>query len=868
MESLSAAGLAKTKCARPEINKYIISRQSLHHKLDNSLNCKYTVVTAPAGCGKTSTVLQWLATCGLPAAWLSLDTHDNDPVVFWRYVCAALDGVAKGISKEADYVFSSMELLKANIHINIIIDRLLEVPADFMFVLDDLHLVNTPLLMEGLSYLIDYLPARMHLILISRTEPRLQMAKHKIKWQVQRLGEKDLRFRHEEIFRFYQARGFTLEKEAVQSIEDYTEGWAAALVAVAMSMEEEAGSRDTFKALSHASRDIKQYLRDEVISTWPEERRVFALKTCILNTLSASLCDVVTGEHNGRLMLKEMNKENGFLTALDEQEQEYRYHQLFKHFLYELLLETMPLEIAGLHKRAAMWFKERGLIKNAIEHLSESSSHEEVLNLIEHQVDDIINRNEFGTLLSWIGRLPEGLRDKSYKIAHIYAMYYMETGCYDRSREWIGRMKSLVDVYQHSFNPELNSSRRIFCNLAEACLSACEGDATCISLVISAAEINKDEYFKFTGFYNFNTLDIYYYRCPFGQTARVYGEEPDKYDNMVDHYRSMISINPGYKQLIPGEYYYENNRLEEALPRLLEAQDEAQAADCPGALVPAMVNIARINRARGDIKSALAVLDECERSLQGIDKPHWKYLLQAFRCRLNIDAGEADQAEEWAASSRLNIFTEITRGREFELIVYARVLMSGGRLHDAEILLQRLLAFTGDSARFHSQVEVLNLLALLAYKKNHMPGAANYLEDSLEIGMREGYVRSYMDESVPMVQLLRYYTTRRRKTAKQPAKEMLTGYARKLLRQMQAGLMGAVDTYSEAAASTIEKLLTRQEKKVLELLLKADTNKEISEKLGIGLTTVKSHTTNIYGKLGVKNRAQCVKVVREARQSR
>ncbi|HWP97675.1 MAG TPA: LuxR C-terminal-related transcriptional regulator [Syntrophomonadaceae bacterium] len=861
LEAFSNTGLTKTKYYRPGINKNLISRQDLHQKLNNSLNCKYTLITAPAGYGKTSAVLGWLETGGWPAAWLSLDSHDNDPVVFWRYVCTALGEIVKDISKDVDYVFSSQELLKAHIHINIMIDRLSEAPSDFLFVLDDLHLVVEPFIIEGLSYLIDYLPAQMHLIMISRAEPGLEIAKHKVKWQILQIEEEDLRFQNEDIFHFYQARGFTLEREDVKKIENYSEGWAAVLVAIAMSMEKEAAGHNTYKVLSHASRDIRQYLKDEVISTWPEEKRTFAMKTCILGTLSESLCDAVTGDNNGRRMLEEINKGNGFLIALDEQRQEYRYHQLFKSFLYELLMETAPLEVASLHTRAAIWFREHGFIENAIEHFLAGGSNRKALELIEYHVDDIIDRNEFGTLLSWIDNLPEEYRSKSFKIACIYAMYYAETDRYDLSRMWIERMKALIADYEYASSPELNSYRRVAYSLTEAYLAAREGKSDCLSLVMAAAEMNDNGYFKMPEFYDFNPADIYYYRCPFGRALRVYGENLVQYGNMADHYRSMISKNPGYKQLGPGEYFYETNRLEKALPCLLEALEEAQAASCPGALVPAMVDIARINRVRGDMKSALAVVDECEIRLQSMGKPHWNYLLQAFRCRLNIDAGVDDKVEDWLASCKLNTFTEISRSREFELIVYARVLMSRGRLNDANLLLQRLLAFTGDTARLHSKVEILNLLASLAYKNNNMPGAADYLEISLEIGMKEGYVRSYMDEGTQMAHLLRYYTTHRRKSAHEPA-EALTGYAKSLLRQMQESLPVGLKIYNEASIAAIENL-TEQEKKVLELLMKAHTNKEICEKIGIGIRTVKTHTGNIYSKLGVKNRAQCVKLVRE-----
>ncbi len=179
------AELIGTKCSKPEINQYLISRQRLHQRLDNSLTCKLTLVMAPAGYGKTTAVLDWLDKCGLPAAWMSVDSYDNNPMVFWQYVCTALDGICNDLSKDTEYVFSSLELLKANIHINILIDRLSVVQSDFLLVLDDLHLITDSSILHGLSYLIDYLPAKMHLVFISRRSPDIELARRKIKWQLQ-----------------------------------------------------------------------------------------------------------------------------------------------------------------------------------------------------------------------------------------------------------------------------------------------------------------------------------------------------------------------------------------------------------------------------------------------------------------------------------------------------------------------------------------------------------------------------------------------------------------------------------------------------------------------------------------------------------
>lgn len=417
--------------------------------------------------------------------------------------------------------------------------------------------------------------------------------------------------------------------------------------------------------------------------------------------------------------------------------------------------------------------------------------------------------------------------------------------------------------WPYTFNPQLSSYSRTVSILVEANLLVREGNLEFLTLLLSAVEANEGGYFKMPEYNDFNMADIYYYRCPVNRAAKLFGKAPEQYERMTVSYRGLISKNPGYAPLGIGEYLYENNRLEDALPYLLKALEEAREADCMGAFVPAMVDLSRINRARGDMQGAFEALEECENKLQSSGKAHWIYLIHAFRCRLYMDVGDMAKVEEWLESCKLNVFTEINRIREFELIVYARLLMAKGCLQEASLLLQRLLSFTGDNARLHSRVEVLNLLASLASKNNNMYAAVNYLGKSLMIGMKEGYIRSYIDELPDMAHLLRYYTIPRRKKIGQDTTKAMTAYAKSLLKLAHENLPAVLDAYGGATAAEMKEYLTVQEKIVLELLVKANTNQEIAGKLSISPRTVKSHIGSIYSKLGVKNRAQCMKLVQE-----
>ena len=860
--------MLKAKLHAPAVNKNIIRRDKLLAKLRHAGECKLTLVTAPAGYGKTTAILDWLGRCGLPYAWVSLDSKDNDPVTFWQYICASLEGIAEGITKDAGYVFSSRELMEAGVHTGILLDRLSEVQSDFLLVLDDLHLISNPLILAGLSDLIDYLPGKMHLIFIGRTEPGIDPARHRIKWQAQRLDEKDLRFGMKEISRFYEARGHSLSEADVENVERYTEGWVGAMVAVAMSMENEGGSGNAVAALTRSGRDIGRYLKDEVIGTWKPQKQAFAMKTSILDTLSEALCNAVTGDRDGGRMLREISEGSGFLICLDEQKQEYRYHHLFKNFLQELLSEQIPKETDGLHIKAGQWFLEQGLLPEAIEHLLNGKDYRRAFELIEHQIDHVIHKFEFGRLLSWARRLPDEYRDGSFKIAAIYALYHASTDRFALSRQWLDRMKALKGNYAYAPDPEWSGYSERVCMMVEAYLLLREGNKEFLQLIISAAGTINGGNYEAPEYYDINTADIYFYRCPASAILTLFKDSPGQYKRMTKSYRGMISKNPGYAPLGIGEYLYEANRMEEALPYLLRALEEAREAGCPGALVPAMADIARIKRASGDIPGFLGVVDECEKQLRSLGRMHWLYVLDAFRCRLYLDIGNTERVREWFVAERLSVFTELNKIREFELIVYARVLVSMNRTQDARLLLLRLLAFTGETGRLHSRVEVLNILALLSYGEHHTRLALRYLDESLGVGLDEGFVRSYLDELTPMAQILRAYIKSRGKQGEEHLLKKRKAFAAELLKQIRESLLQTAGAHGEVAEGLAEKvmeLLTTQEKKVLELIVNAETNERICEKLGIGLRTVKTHTGNIYAKLGVKNRIQCIKVVQELR---
>lgn len=842
------SGLIRTKYSRPEISGSIVCRNRLYDRLNKALKHKLTIVTAPAGYGKSVVVNEWLNFSRVPFAWVSIDEYDNDPVRFWRYICAALDFIAMGISLEASYAFSSQELLNSNIHLSIMIDKLSDVTLDFVLVLDDFHYITDKLILKNLLYLISYLPPKMHIVIISRTEPDLKLTKHGVKGDLTILRSNNLQFQQEEIAEFYKARGFYLTGEAVRKIESYTEGWAAALVAVAMSMEEEEDQEKVINGLASCDKHIYRYLQDEVINSWPEENLSFIIKTSILDMLCVPLCDAVTGDDSGSRILEILKKRNGFLISLDNNNW-YRYHYLFKEFLDKLLAES-NINKKELSYKAAEWYEHNGYLNKAIEYYLQAECPEKAMTLIAMQIKEIIQSGEYYTILKWIEKLPENYKDKNFVIASFYTFYYTEMSLFDDAWKSIKKMEMIISENKET-KQVFNFENKQFIELCKANVALRQGDFEMLSAIIErASQIAKEKKVKMSDYIEGNFFDIYLCRSSVSKLVKLAGESPECFHRFVNNYRAMLPKSPGYAPLAEGEYYYEQNRFKDAIPCLLSAMNEAIEAECPGALIPAVATIARIKRAQGDLDGALIVVQEHERWLQKQGKPHWTYLLNAFKTRLYVDSGDIEKVDKWFTSCKLGIYHEISRVKEFELITYGRVLIEKGLLNDADILLKRLLIFVEAAERLHSEVEILNLLAVAAAKMGNEEHSMHYLEKALEIGSEEGYLRSFADELASMWHLLKTYIKPRGK------QNELAVYASKLFK-IQAYSAKVIES-TKGRSRYSSKLLTPQENKVLKLLASGKSNIEIAEELSIALSTVKYHNVNIFGKLEAKTRIEAV----------
>ena len=404
----AADPLLATKLYIPPPRARLVARPDLLARLDAGLAGPLTLIAAPAGAGKTTLLGAWHAAHpDRPLAWVALDAGDNDPVRFWRYVLAALQGRQPGLGA---YTQTLLELPRPPAPETLLaglINELAALDHPLILVLDDYHVITAPVIEQSLAYLLDHLPPTLRLVLATRTDPDLPLARLRARGQVVELHLADLRFSADEAGRFLNdVLGLGLPPGAVATLAERTEGWPAGLQLAGLSLQGRADSASFIGALGGQDRFIADYLVEEVLARLPEADRAFLLATSVLDRLSGPLSDALTGGDDGQATLERLERANLFLIPLDNDRRWYRYHHLFADLLRHQLARTRPALVPVLHRRASAWYDEQGLLREAVPHALAAADIEHAADLIERQAQALLMRSELVTLRGWLDALP------------------------------------------------------------------------------------------------------------------------------------------------------------------------------------------------------------------------------------------------------------------------------------------------------------------------------------------------------------------------------------------------------------------------------------------------------------------------------
>jgi LuxR family maltose regulon positive regulatory protein len=869
----------------PPVRAEFVARPRLLEQLNAGLRAKLTLVSAPAGAGKTTLLSGWAAQLPLQVAWLSLDEGDDDEVHFWIYLIAALRRLYPEVGQEALQLLQAPQRPAMQTLLVPLLNDLATLPTDVVLILDDYHQISHPGVHEGLAFLLEHLPRSVHLTMATRADPLLPLHRLRARGQLNELRFDDLRFTVDEATIFLNsAMGLDLTAEDVVALEERTEGWIVGLQLAALSLQGRSDPHDFVTAFSGGHHYVLEYLTEEVVRQRPEAVQRFLVRTSILRRLCGPLCDALTGESDGAEVLAHLRERNIFILPLDDEHRWYRYHHLFADLLRNLLRrEASPDEIGALHRRASAWHDRHGLVTEAVHHALAARDFERTADLIERHSFAMVNRGELATLLGWIEALPEGLaQSRPWLCVHqAWPLTFAgKAGAAEpllrRVEEQVGvetpspgqkdllgnvaAMRAMLATMQGDPQRAVEQARRAEAllrpdNLAPrgaalyALAYACyvEGElAKAEPLLEAILEVGHDSGNLWSVIRTF--CDLADLRLLQGELRRA--EELCREALQLAEERGTRHFGTvGYVLVKLGEILYERGEPEAARARTEEGLRLMQGWQQPYEMSVGYTSLASILQARGDAAGALAALGEAEAILaQHPDYVKVERVVEMGRIQLLLIREEAEAARKALAQLEE---PQPLLFREERAILLARVLLAQTRWDEALQLLSRLEKDAARGERSGPLIRILVLRSLALRQRGDDDAALDALKEALRRGAPEGYVRVFKEHGEELASLLQ----------RAAARDVAPDYARKLLAALEERGQKPVATPAIPAPSVPSPLaepLTDRELEVLQHLGVGASNRQIADALVITLNTVKKHTSNIYGKLGVSSRTQAV----------
>lgn len=902
-EGQGLGGLLATKFHIPTAPAGFVRRPRLAGVLDGVVDVALTLVCAPAGYGKTTLLADWSRRQELPVAWLSVDAHDNDPTRFWRHASGALEHVRPGV---ADAVASLLNDSPAGPAIfegvvAEIADALVTGRRDVVWVVDDYHAIEADSVHASLRLLLDHPPPDLRVILASRTDPPLPLARWRARGRMRELRVGELRFTAEEAAAMLRAAApIELAGEAVGALVARTEGWAAGLQLAGLSLRDRADVPGFVESFSGSHRYVLDYLAEEVLDHLDRSTREFLLDTCVLDRLSGPLCDALTGRSDSQQTLETIEAANLFLEPLDDVRGWWRYHQLFADLLQNRSRQQRPERYRELHRDAASWHEQHGPPEAAVHHALASGDAVWAAELIERYTDDLLFSSEVVTLRRWIESLPDDVaatRPLILLARTRYAPFDEAERLLDAAERTIAQIEPASPAGALAGVPALVANGRAFNALfrgdAQRAAAFAErasdlldsrsamDDASPATATMLAA---LDGYrgaaawlegrlvdaeravagiiprFRTLGAFDPAAVAVLFLgqiRCAqgrLGTAAEIYQEALDEADRDE---RALAAS--GLAHLGLAEVAYQRDELDVASEHVTAGLRLCRRFVFARWLPNGLTTLAWIQHTLGDTAAALATMDEAER----LTDPATVHLLNAVpaqHVRLLLARGDVDVAARWLDKHGIGPDTEASYPHERGQLARARVLIARGHADDALGLLDRLHAAATASERTGSVIEILALRSLALDAAGDRVGAVSTLAEALVLGAPEGYVRVFTDEGPAMGVLLGDLIAAGRPTPASAIGEIPTIVLSTLIRAFEHA--GNARDGGATSASLVTRL-TAREIDVLQLIAQGRQNQEIAAELYIALNTVKKHVTHIFEKLGTTNRTEATARARE-----
>jgi LuxR family maltose regulon positive regulatory protein len=891
--------LIRTKLHLPSIRSNLVLRPRLQQQVMHGLSGRLTLIVAPAGFGKTTLVSSCVTSYDIPVAWLSLDKDDNHAGRFLTYLIAALAEADNTVVPESAQLIAGMEQLSPEAILTTLINNLESAKTELVLVLDDYQFIDSEAVHKSMIFLLEHCPAPLHIIILTRSDPPLPLPRLRARGQTVELRAADLRFTEEEAFQFLnEVMGLHLDASSVTVLEDRTEGWIAGLQMAALSMRDRADVLGFIEGFSGTNRYILDYLLEEVLAREPEEVQSFLLQTAILNRLSGSLCDAVTGTSGGQEMLEKLERRNLFVVPLDDHRQWYRYHHLFADLLRAKLHLSGHGRAAPLLSRAAQWCEGEGQIVDAVGYAFAAQDYGLVTKLIVKHWQEMTSTGEIEMVWSWLDGLPTDTIKNNARLGVVYCwvlwlkaeMGAIEPHLVDAEHAWneltaskdfesdnpnyallpaeLAALRAFVARHHNEVEAAHAFAERALklapANLPPAAqavlLLAMASSYDAIGDLVQAADAYAKTILLGRLGGSASTISLTYILVGvlflLGRLRDAYAACRNGLEYMQENGMSRLPA-AGVLHVAMSEVLLEQNDLESAEAHLAQGMELGKRSGRLDAVRNAAHVRARLMRALSDSRDLLLPVQEAESAYGQMISPLASADLLAVKALILSQRGQLREAVMCVEAALRVVGRGRGQVRARVALTQSRVMFTQWKPDEAVEQLTQSIFAAETSGLWGVALKLRILLSLALAQQGMMREAEAELERALAFAEPEGYVRIFLDEGEPVRLLIDQWLVH---ADSSPLRE----YATRLRSQFKQEPQQTAERSKKATpTSDLIEPLTPRELDILRLVATGCSNGQIAAKLFLAEGTVKFYMHSILQKLGVHNRTQALVIARE-----
>jgi LuxR family transcriptional regulator, maltose regulon positive regulatory protein len=866
-EDAMEASMLSTKLFIPPLRPGLVSRPRLIEQMQAALDYPLTLVSAPAGFGKTTLLSEWLHHCKTPAAWLSLDESENDPVRFWEYFSASLKAIVPDIGKTFLALLHSSQPVPIEASLIELINDISAFPGDFVLILDDFHFIQAQPIHQGVAFLLEHLPPRMHLLISTRIDPPFPLAHFRGKGMMLEIGADDLRFTLDEtIGLFKHMPDVKLTGLDIKALNARCEGWIAGLKMAMLSLRDRNDTSGFIAAFTGSHRYIMDYLIEEVLQRQPPEMRDFLFQTSVLEKLNGPLCNAITGQSNCREILLNLENSKLFMVPLDESREWYRYHHLFAELLrHQLGLKYGEKKAEELHQKASRWYEDSGFPDEAIHHSLAAQSWDRAMQLISvHNLGQIM-RGQNLTVINWLQKIPENILQSHHELYLLFGLLIVDRGHIETAERCADYLKKVIQDNDGVLSGRLATLKFFIARTRWDIPRAIEQGKRALSLLMPTDFGWRCTTSMYLGIIQWERGCLIEAEELMNQTYEIAAKLGLKsvaaialgYLGVITQWRGKLhraavlyqqafeldekTLFSAFPHIFTFFLKYERNELEEAITHLQRAIELNQTGGFPEILDFAYINLALARTAKGDNAGAIEEMDKSDRYIVSPGaSPLSRARNSAWHLRIARMQGGLDAILYWG-----NRTAEQNLEMPFYMQPNSAVIPLA--LGEKTKAAKQLEALVDEAVRSGRQYDVTRLRVQQALAAPADDSALAFLTEALTSAGPEGYVRTFVDEGIALAPWLR--------------KAISRGIEPEFVRK----LLGIIETEEHARRAKMRGVVTAtpgllgaREMEVLQLLADEISNEAIASRLSISLSTVKTHVHHIIEKLGVRDRSQAV----------